>query len=381
MRARRRDLVGRAARRPRRRRRLLHVLPAPRDGGARRRQGPGGRARGGRGDVGPRRADLRLHRDGRDGRHVPGRQRRLHSRSASARSSSSRSPCSARSPCCPRCCSWLGEKGWTEKGRVPCLGGLRHRNHGESRVWSAILDRVLERPVVSATAATLRARRARRPRVRHAHHQPGRGRPAAQPADHADLRPHPGRVPRRPAAGRDRRPRRRRALPRGAGRDRAAARARRRSRRTSASRSRRRSTRATISRSSACRWPATAPTRARRPRSPRSATTVIPRDARARRGRAGRRDRHDRRLEGLQRHDQVAHADRVRVRPRPRVHPPARHVPVDRDPDQGDRAQPAVGRRRLRRAHARLPGRARREAARTSTRSAASRRGCRCSCS
>src|SRR5829696_2606023 len=55
----------------------------------------------------------------------------------------------------PAMLSWLGQKGWTEKGRVPWFGGLRHRNHGESRVWSAILDRVLKRPVVSATAATL----------------------------------------------------------------------------------------------------------------------------------------------------------------------------------------------------------------------------------
>jgi uncharacterized membrane protein YdfJ with MMPL/SSD domain len=49
----------------------------------------------------------------------------------------------------PALLSWLGEKGWTEKGRVPWLGGLRHRNHGESRLWGAILDRVLARPVVS----------------------------------------------------------------------------------------------------------------------------------------------------------------------------------------------------------------------------------------
>jgi uncharacterized membrane protein YdfJ with MMPL/SSD domain len=55
----------------------------------------------------------------------------------------------------PAMLSWFGQKGWTEKGRVPWLGGLRHRNHGESRVWSAILDRVLKRPVLSATAATL----------------------------------------------------------------------------------------------------------------------------------------------------------------------------------------------------------------------------------
>jgi uncharacterized membrane protein YdfJ with MMPL/SSD domain len=53
----------------------------------------------------------------------------------------------------PAMLSWLGQKGWTEKGRVPFLGGLRHRNHGESRVWAAILDRVLARPVVSVVAA------------------------------------------------------------------------------------------------------------------------------------------------------------------------------------------------------------------------------------
>ena len=53
----------------------------------------------------------------------------------------------------PAMLSWLGEKGWTEKGRVPYLAGLRHRNHGESRVWGAILDRVLKRPVVSVVLA------------------------------------------------------------------------------------------------------------------------------------------------------------------------------------------------------------------------------------
>jgi RND superfamily putative drug exporter len=55
----------------------------------------------------------------------------------------------------PAMLAWLGRKGWTEKGRVPYLGKLRHRNHGESRVWAAILDRVLRRPLVSALAAFL----------------------------------------------------------------------------------------------------------------------------------------------------------------------------------------------------------------------------------
>ena len=54
----------------------------------------------------------------------------------------------------PAMLSWLGQKGWTEKGRVPFIGRRRHRNNGESRVWGAILDRVLRRPLVSAVAAT-----------------------------------------------------------------------------------------------------------------------------------------------------------------------------------------------------------------------------------
>ena len=44
----------------------------------------------------------------------------------------------------------LGDK--VEKGRVPFVHRLRSKN-GESRVWGAVLDRVLRRPVVSAVAA------------------------------------------------------------------------------------------------------------------------------------------------------------------------------------------------------------------------------------
>ena len=47
----------------------------------------------------------------------------------------------------PAMLSKLGDR--VEKGRVPFLGRLRHRNHGESRVWGAILDRVLAAPGVS----------------------------------------------------------------------------------------------------------------------------------------------------------------------------------------------------------------------------------------
>ena len=44
----------------------------------------------------------------------------------------------------------LGDR--VEKGRVPFLHRLRSKN-GESRVWNAILTRVLRRPLVSALAA------------------------------------------------------------------------------------------------------------------------------------------------------------------------------------------------------------------------------------
>jgi uncharacterized membrane protein YdfJ with MMPL/SSD domain len=53
----------------------------------------------------------------------------------------------------PAMLSYLGQKGWLEKGRVPSVATRRHRTNGESRVWGAILDRVLARPVVSVIAA------------------------------------------------------------------------------------------------------------------------------------------------------------------------------------------------------------------------------------
>ena len=53
----------------------------------------------------------------------------------------------------PAMLAFLGRKGWTEKGRVPYVAGLRHRTRGESRVWGAILGRVLAHPVVSIVVA------------------------------------------------------------------------------------------------------------------------------------------------------------------------------------------------------------------------------------
>jgi uncharacterized membrane protein YdfJ with MMPL/SSD domain len=47
----------------------------------------------------------------------------------------------------PAVISKLGDK--VEKGRVPLIGRLRHRNHGESRVWAFVIDRSLKRPVLA----------------------------------------------------------------------------------------------------------------------------------------------------------------------------------------------------------------------------------------
>ena len=53
----------------------------------------------------------------------------------------------------PAVLSYLGQKNWLEKGRVPYLAKRRHNNGGESRVWNAILDRVIKHPVVSVVLA------------------------------------------------------------------------------------------------------------------------------------------------------------------------------------------------------------------------------------
>src|ERR671920_412918 len=53
----------------------------------------------------------------------------------------------------PAMLSYLSQRGWLEKGRVPYVAKRRHGANGESRVWNAILDRVLARPVVSVIVA------------------------------------------------------------------------------------------------------------------------------------------------------------------------------------------------------------------------------------
>ena len=53
----------------------------------------------------------------------------------------------------PAMLSFLGEKNWLEKGRVPYVTKRRHQSKGESRVWGAVLTRVLKRPLVSTLLA------------------------------------------------------------------------------------------------------------------------------------------------------------------------------------------------------------------------------------
>ena len=53
----------------------------------------------------------------------------------------------------PAMLAFLSRKNWLEKGRVPYITKRRHAAKGESRVWGAILTRVLKRPLVSTLLA------------------------------------------------------------------------------------------------------------------------------------------------------------------------------------------------------------------------------------
>ena len=105
----------------------------------------------------------------------------------------------------PAVLSYLGQKGWLEKGRVPYVAKRRHKTKGESRMWNAILDRVLKRPLVSVVARRRPARRPDDPRARHAVQGARHRGHVPQPADHPDARPHRRGVPRRQRAGQRRR--------------------------------------------------------------------------------------------------------------------------------------------------------------------------------
>ncbi|HEX5782080.1 MAG TPA: MMPL family transporter, partial [Solirubrobacteraceae bacterium] len=53
----------------------------------------------------------------------------------------------------PAMLAFLSRKNWLEKGRVPFFTKRRHQAKGESRIWNAILTRVLARPLVSTVLA------------------------------------------------------------------------------------------------------------------------------------------------------------------------------------------------------------------------------------
>ncbi len=53
----------------------------------------------------------------------------------------------------PALLSALSRRNWLEKGRVPFVAKRRHAAKGESRVWAAIISRVLRRPLASAVLA------------------------------------------------------------------------------------------------------------------------------------------------------------------------------------------------------------------------------------
>jgi len=53
----------------------------------------------------------------------------------------------------PAMLAFLSSKNWLEKGRVPFVAKRRHAAKGESRVWAAVLQRVLKRPLVSTVLA------------------------------------------------------------------------------------------------------------------------------------------------------------------------------------------------------------------------------------
>jgi uncharacterized membrane protein YdfJ with MMPL/SSD domain len=53
----------------------------------------------------------------------------------------------------PAMLAFLSRKNWLEKGRMPYITKRRHAAKGESRIWAAVLARVLERPLASTVIA------------------------------------------------------------------------------------------------------------------------------------------------------------------------------------------------------------------------------------
>ena len=82
---------------------------------------------------------------------------------------------------------------------------------------------------------------------------------------------------------------------------------------------------------------------------------LVPADGRQRRRRRVRSRRHDRGRPGLERSHEELRADRLRLRPALRVPPDAALVPLDRGRSEGNRPQPALSGSRVRRARRGLP--------------------------
>ena len=123
--------------------------------------------------------------------------------------------------------AFLSRKNWLEKGRVPFIAKRRHAAKGESRVWAAVLARVLKRPLLSTVIAGGLLVALSIPALGMQFKNPGfDGYSRSQPVIQT-LRSSPGRLPRRRRARHDRRSRPQdvTAAP-GPGRDRPAARPR-----------------------------------------------------------------------------------------------------------------------------------------------------------
>ena len=213
----------------------------------------------------------------------------------------------------PAVLSYLGQKGWLEKGRVPYIAKRRHKDSGESRMWNAILDRVLARPVVSVVLAGGLLVALTIPALGMQFKEPGtegmsRSQPIIQTLDRIDAAFPGGSVPAASSikAKDVTTPEVKAAIQQL--HDKAIA-------TRQAVGALRASTSTPPRPSRSCRSPsrARAPT-PRRTIGARSCARTSSRPRSASCGRRGRGDRHDRQLEGLPRHDEVAPADRVPVR-------------------------------------------------------------------
>ena len=253
----------------------------------------------------------------------------------------------------PALLSKLGDS--VDRLRVPLVGRLR-RDDGEGRIWGAIVDRVLRRPLLSAVIAgglllalavpALQLRMATpgpdtfpksldvvKTYNRMQHAFPGTALPANVVVKAADVQ-RAGRSPGdRPAQAARSRQRPRARADHGRheqGRD----------DREHHGSDPRQGNRRPVERQ---------PGRPARGRASQ--------DRRCAPERPGGRHRAHGRVEGRKGPAQIEAAAGGRVRPAVRVCADAGRVPLDRGRDQGDRAQPALGRRRLRRPGARLPAR------------------------